>query len=120
RVKLVAGALEEEVRLGEAPVEEAEIQALGTGGKTGVGAHGFLEMKLGSIALLVRQEEREVLNVERFEQAVADGSEHGVEVGFGAKLTGKLDQGASVIILVAVEDPVEPLLDPGADGLEEK
>ena len=121
RVELMAGPLKEKVGFRELPIEEAEIQALVAGrGQPWIRAHGLLEPELRRAVVLFRQEERQVLDAQGLAQALPDRRQHPVEVGFGTELAGELHQGPPVIVAVAIEIAVEPLLNPVADGLEQE
>ena len=58
------------------------------------------------------EEEYQVLDAQGLQQPLADDGEHGVQVGFRTQLAGELHQRAAVVVAVAVEMPVQPLLDP--------
>ncbi len=77
-------------------------------------------MKDGTAIAFLGKKEREVFDLQRLQQPVADRGEHGVEIGFGAELSREFDQGEAVIVTVFVEMAVEAFLNPVANGLEEE
>ena len=69
---------------------------------------------------LLGQEEGQVLDGQGLQQPLAHDGEHGVQIGLRAQLAGELHQRAAVVVAVAVEMPVQPLLNPVADRLEQE
>ena len=62
-----------------------------------------------------------MLDGEGAKETVRDGAQHAVEVGFGAEFAGEFDEGAAVVVAVAIEDvAVQDFLEPVADGLEDE
>jgi len=61
-----------------------------------------------------------VADRKRLQQAVANRIQHGIQVGFRVQLAGELHQRAAIIVTVAIEVFVEPLLNPVADRLEQE
>ena len=124
-VDLMVGALEEQVRLRQLPVEETQIRiAFRGGGEPRVGAHRAAQPEdriagRGEHALFA-QEEGQVAHRERGDQPLAGLGQHRIQIGFRAKLLREFDQRAAVIVAVAVEMAVQLLLNPGADRLEQE
>jgi hypothetical protein len=60
----------------------------------------------------VGEEDRQAIDHQGARQAVDNRTEHLVEIGLGVQIAAELDQGAAVVIALAVEDLVEALLHP--------
>ena len=58
------------------------------------------------------QENCQAVDQQRPRQALDHRGEHGVKIGFGAKLTAKFDQGAAIVISCAIKELVEAILNP--------
>ena len=117
----MARAFEEQVRLGQFPIEEAQVQGLfGAGGHPRIVSHAAFQREYRPRGRFFGQKEAQVLDGEGFQQALAHRRQHGVQIHLGTQLAGELRQGAAVVVTVAIEILVEPLLNPGADGLEEE
>jgi hypothetical protein len=119
---VVAGALEEDIRLRQIPVQEAQIQLIGGQlRRPAARAHAHFQAESGLIVRpFLRQEHGHVPDREGLQQALADRIEHGIQIGFRVQLAGELHQRAPVIVAVAIEVLVQPLLNPVADGLEQE
>ena len=61
-----------------------------------------------------------MLDAQGLQQPLAHDGQRGVQVGLRTQFPGELHQGPAVVVAVAVEMPVQPLLHPVADGLEEE
>ena len=70
--------------------------------------------------LAIGEEESHMADRERLHQPVGHGLQHVVEVRFRVQLAGEFDQRAAIVVTVAVEIAVEPLLNPVADRLKQE
>ncbi len=116
----MAGALEEQVRLGALPVQELQIELRGIrGGQARIVAEGFFQLETGTLGVL-RKEESHVFDTQGFNEALAGRGEHGIQVGFRPQFAGEFHQRPAVIVAVLIEMAVQPLLHPGADRLQQE
>ena len=53
-------------------------------------------------------------------QTVHYRRKHGSQIGLGIQVPAKLNQCAAIVIALAIENPVEPFLDPALHGIEQK
>jgi hypothetical protein len=115
----MTGPLEEEIGLPGRVAEEAEVKLAGGGAFLAVAIEGFVKEEAGT--LLAGEEECDVADRERVEETLADTAEGAVEIHLGAEFTGEDDEGAAVIVAVAIKDvAVQLLLDPITERLEDE
>ena len=111
------------VRAGGVEVEEAEGQrALRAGGDAVDGGVRFggqaVSRGQAQPVLVFRQEDRDARNQQGARQALDDGFEQGMEIGFGTEPAPELNQRLAVVVAVAVEDAIDPALDAPLQRLE--
>ena len=95
-------------------LEKAQIERAGVGDAERLGQAEMLGL-LGA-----GEEDGDAVHQQRAREAVDHRAEHLVEIGFGAQVAAELDQGAPVVVTLAIEHAVEALLDPVLHGLEQE
>ena len=107
-------AIEEEValaKLGTVRVEETRIRLAGNN-------HAARADQAEAIRLR-GQEHGQAVNSQGLRQAVTNLLQQAIKVQYGSKLTRELQQRAPVIVALALEKAIQPLLEVVHDGLEE-
>ena len=102
-------------RLGLRPggAEEVQIQSAGLGHAERLGQNELWRLAGG-------EENRHAIDQQGARQAIDHRTQHLVEIGFRAELASKFDQRLAVVVAGAIEELVDPLLDPFAYRIEQQ
>ncbi len=117
------GVLEEDVRVIArlVEVEEAEVEGGGAGEVLGRGGLGGQAVRGGEAqpSGFVCHEDGDARDQQCVRQAVNDGGEQGVEIGFGTEAAAELDESLAIVVALAVEGAIDPALNAALEGIED-
>ena len=93
--------------------EEVQVQAAGLGHAERLGQHKLRRLAGG-------EKNRHAIHQQGARQAVHHRTQHHVEIGFRTQLAAKFDQRLAIVVAGAVEELVNPLLDPFAYRIKQQ